>query len=151
MFGPVLADSDGSTEVIARLLQGKVPMNPRFGLQIVDVRDLADLHIRAMTSPCAAGERFLGVGEFMWMVDVSKLLRAELGDAAKRVPTRDMPDFLYRLAALFDPSLRAMSPRLGKTHRHTAAKAKKLLDWQSRPARSTLVDCANSLIANQMV
>jgi len=151
VFGPVLSsESDGSTEVIARLLQGKVPMNPRFGLQIVDVRDLADLHIRAMTAANAAGERFLGVGDFMWMADVSKTLRDELGDAAKAVPKHNMPDILYRLAAMFDPSLNAMTPRLGKMHRHTAAKAQQLLDWHSRPAKATIVDCAKSLIEHKL-
>jgi hypothetical protein len=62
-----------------------------------------------------------------------------------------MPDFLFRLFALFDPSLRAMTPRLGKMHRHTAAKAKRLLGWQSRPAGETLVDCANSLISKRAI
>jgi nucleoside-diphosphate-sugar epimerase len=152
VFGPILTtDSLGSTEVIARLLQGRVPANPRFGLQIVDVRDLADLHIRAMTSPHAAGERFLGVGEFMWMADISQALRSQLGAAASEVPTRAMPDLLFRLFALFDPSLRAMTPRLGKMQRHTAAKAQRLLGWQARPAVATLVDCAASLISKQAI
>jgi nucleoside-diphosphate-sugar epimerase len=152
IFGPILTkDSLGSTEVIRRLLQGRVPANPRFGLQIVDVRDLADLHVRAMISPNAAGERFLGVGEFMWMAEISRTLRSQLGAAGSQVPTRTMPDFLFRLFALFDPSLRAMTPRLGKMQRHTAAKAQRLLGWQSRPATTTLVDCAQSLIARQAI
>lgn len=152
IFGPILTtNSLGSTEIIRRLLQGRVPANPRFGLQIVDVRDLADLHIRAMTSQRAAGERFLGVGEFLWMAEISQTLRSQLGAAASEVPTRRMPDFLFRLFALFDPSLQAMTPRLGKTHRHTAAKAQRLLAWQSRPAAVTLVDCAESLIAKRAV
>jgi nucleoside-diphosphate-sugar epimerase len=152
VFGPILTTrSLGSTEVIRRLLQGKVPANPRFGLQVVDVRDLADLHIRAMISPRAAGERFLGVGEFLWMSEISSILRARLGEAASEVPTRNMPDFLFKLFAMFDPSLRAMTPRLGKKHQHTAAKALQLLGWQSRPAATTLVDCAQSLISNHMI
>jgi nucleoside-diphosphate-sugar epimerase len=148
VFGPILSkDSVGSTDVIRRLLQGRVPANPRFGMQIVDVRDLVDLHIRAMTSPEAAGERFLGVGEFMWMADISRTLRFGLGYAADKVPTRNMPDWMFRLFSVFEPSMRAMTPRLGKMHRHTAAKAQRLLKWQSRPAATTLVECAESLIA----
>lgn len=148
VLGPILsADSAHSTEVLRRLLNGRVPANPRFGLQIVDVRDLVDLHIRAMTSPRAAGERFLGVGEFMWMSDISRTLREQLGPAASKVPTRNMPDWIFRTLALFDPPLRALTPRLGKMHRHTAAKAEELLQWHARPAVTTLVDCANSLIA----
>jgi nucleoside-diphosphate-sugar epimerase len=152
VFGPILTTKSlGSTEIIRRLLQGRVPANPRFGLQIVDVRDLADLHIRAMISPQAAGERFLGVGEFMWMAEISQALRSQLGAAASEVPTRTMPDFLFRLFALFDPSLRAMTPRLGRKVFHTAAKAQRLLGWQSRPAKTTLVDCAESLISRHVV
>ena len=152
VFGPILTvDDTSSTQVIGRLLQGRVPANPRLGLEIVDVRDLADLHIRAMTSPNAAGERFLGVGEFKWMAEISQTLRSQLGTAASKVPTRNMPDFLFRTLALFDPSIRAMTPRLGKMHRHTAAKAQRLLEWQSRPATTTLVDCAKSLIAKHAI
>ena len=152
VFGPILsADSASSTEIISRLLQGRVPANPRFGLQIVDVRDLVDLHIRAMTHPLAAGERFMAVGDFMWMSDISRTLREQLGDAANKVPTRSMPDWIFRTLALLDPSLRAMTPRLGKMHRHTAAKAERVLQWHSRPAVTTLVDCAESLIAANVV
>jgi nucleoside-diphosphate-sugar epimerase len=152
VFGPILSkDSIGSADIIRRLLQGRVPANPHFAMQIVDVRDLVDLHIRAMTSPQAAGERFLGVGEFMWMADISRTLRSSLGDVADKVPTRDMPDWLFRLFSVFEPTMRAMTPRLGKMHRHTAAKAQRLLQWQSRPAVTTLVDCAESLIAKHVV
>ena len=151
VFGPILTvDNSSSTEVIGRLLQGKVPANPRLGLEIVDVRDLVDLHIRAMTSPGAASERFLGVGEFMWMAQISQTLRSQLGAAASKVPTRSMPDFVFRTLALFDPSIRSMTPRLGKMQRHTAAKAQRLLGWQPRPATTTLVDCAKSLIAQKV-
>jgi len=144
-------DSASSTEIIARLLRGDVPANPRFGLQIVDVRDLVDLHIRAMTHPLAAGERFLAVGEFLWMSDISRTLRERLGARASEVPTRTMPDWIFRMASLFDPELRAMAPRLGKMHRHSAAKAEKLLGWHSRPAAATLVDCAESLFATRVL
>jgi dihydroflavonol-4-reductase len=147
VFGPVLTvEKPGSVQVIGRLMQGRVPANPRLGFEVIDVRDLADVHIRAMTSAGAAGERFLAVGEFMWMSDISRTLRAQLGKAASKVPTRTLPDFVFRLMALFDPSLRAMTPRLGRKHRHTSAKARELLGWQPRPAAITLADCARSLM-----
>jgi len=152
VFGPILTvDSMGSTEVIGRLLQGRVPANPHFGLQIVDVRDLVDLHIRAMTSAGAGGERFLGVGKFLWMSEIASTLREQLGAAADKVPTRDMPDFVFRSLALFDPALRAMTPRLGRMQVHTAAKAQRLLGWQPRPVVETLVDCARSLISKKAI
>lgn len=147
VFGPVLtAHGLGSVQVIARLLDGRVPASPRLGFEVVDVRDLADLHIRAMLSPLAAGERLLGVGEFMWMHEISQTLRAQLGQAAAKAPRHRLPDFMLRLMALVDPSLRSMLPRLGREHRHSAAKAQAMLGWRARPAVDTLVDCGRSLL-----
>lgn len=152
VFGPVLtAENLGSVQVIGRLLQGRVPGNPRLGFEIVDVRDLADVHIRAMTSPQAAGQRFIAVGEFMWMTDISKTLRLKLGSSASKVPTRALPDFVLRFMSIFDPALRAVTPGLGRRHRHTSEKAQRLLGWQTRPAAETIVDCAQSLITRKAI
>jgi nucleoside-diphosphate-sugar epimerase len=145
VFGPVLtADNLGSTQIIARLLGG-MPGTPRIGFEIVDVRDLADLHIRAMSTPEAAGERFLGTGEFMWMRDMARALRAGLGDAARKVPTRNLPNLVVRIAALGDPTLREIMPALGRRHRHSTAKAERVLNWRPRPAAETVVACGRSL------
>jgi nucleoside-diphosphate-sugar epimerase len=146
VFGPVLTtDSLGSVRIIARLLGG-MPGTPRIGFEIVDVRDLADIHIRAMTAPEAAGQRFLATGEFVWMRDMALALRAGLGDAASKVPTRNLPNIAVRLAAIADPTLREIMPALGRRHRHSTAKALRLLDWRPRPAAETVVACGRSLL-----
>ncbi|HVH05373.1 MAG TPA: NAD-dependent epimerase/dehydratase family protein [Myxococcota bacterium] len=148
VFGPVLAkESLGSVQLIDRLLKGQPPGVPRFGFSIVDVRDLADLHVRAMTSPAAAGERFLAVGEFLWMKEIADALRAKLGARAARVPTRAMPDLAVRLLALFVPQLRMLAADLGRRNPSTAEKARRLLGFAPRPAADTVVDCAESLLA----
>ena len=148
VFGPLLAAGQrGSVEVVERLLRGRVPATPRIGLEIVDVRDLAALHVSAMSAPQAAGERFIAVGEFLWMADVARILRERLGARAAKVPTRRMPDLVLRLLALFDPGLRAVLPGLGRKHRHTAEKARRLLGWQALPVDETLVACAEGLLA----
>lgn len=147
VFGPILSTGNlGSVQIIARMLSGKMPGNPRIGLEIVDVRDLADIHIRAMKSPAAAGERFLATGEFTWMREMALHLRAGLGAAAYRAPTRQLPDFLVRFAALFDPGLRAITVSLGRRNRHSTDKVKRVLGWQPRPAAEAVVDCGKSLI-----
>jgi len=148
VFGPVLTtDNLGSVQVIDRLLSGRLPGNPRLGFNVVDVRDVADMHIRAMTAPEAAGQRFIAAGDFMWMSDISNTLRAKLGARAKKVPTRALPDFVLRLASIFDRPLRLVTPNLGRKHTFTSAKAQRLLDWTPRPAATTLIDCADSLVA----
>ena len=101
LFGPILGpDYATSIFLVQRLMDGAVPGCPRMYFGVVDVRDVADLHIRAMTNPAAKGERFLAVaGDFVSMVDIARMLKKRMGPAAKRVPTRQLPNWLVRLAA----------------------------------------------------
>lgn len=146
VFGPVLSRENlGSVRIIQGIMQGRPARLPRLGFWIVDVRDLADLHIRAMTSPAAAGQRFIAAGEFMWMEDIAKTLRTVLGAAAAKVPTRRMPDFAFRLAARFTPTLRFFTPELGRKMDLRSDKARRVLGFSPRPAASTVVECAESL------
>jgi len=148
ILGPVLGrDFSDSVQLVQRLLSGKMPGVPRLGFNIVDVRDLADLHMRAMTDPTAAGERFIGAGEFAWMADIAAILRARLGAEAAKVPTMKVPDFLLRVVGLFDRDLGAMNGYLGRKYTYSSAKARSVLRWKPRPLEDTIVDCARSLIA----
>lgn len=114
---------------------------------MVDVRDLADLHIRAMTSAEAAGQRFLAAGDFMWMLDIAKTLRSRLGLRASKVPTRGLPDVVVRLLSwLVMPQLRTLTPELGRRNALTSEKARRVLGFAPRPAATTIVECAESLI-----
>ncbi|MBB5162548.1 NAD-dependent epimerase/dehydratase family protein [Mycobacterium sp. AZCC_0083] len=152
VLGPILStDSIGSVQIIERMLKGSMPGSPRIGLEIVDVRDLVDIHIRAMTAPEAAGQRFLATGEFTWMREMARTLRDGLGPAGAKVSTRQLPDWVVRLTSVFDKSLRDISVSLGRRNRHTTEKAARLLDWRPRPAAPTVIDCANSLIAHGVV
>jgi dihydroflavonol-4-reductase len=99
VLGPALgADFSASIEVFKKLLDGSIPALPPFGFNVVDVRDIARLHALAMTTPEAAGERFIGSGDFYWMSDVARILREELGAKAKRVPSIPVLDFVARTA-----------------------------------------------------
>jgi dihydroflavonol-4-reductase len=149
--GPALGHSgEGSSwELVRRLLSGKMPAIPNIGLGIVDVRDLADLHIRAMTAPQAAGERFLAVGQFLWCREIAAMLRADLGAQASKVPTRKLPNFVARLGARVSPDMALIVPMLGQHIRVDSSKAERLLDWRSRPARDSVVDAARSLLDHQ--
>ena len=148
VLGPVLTmENLGSVQVVERLLTGKMPGNPRLGFNIVDVRDVADAHIRAMTSPQAAGQRFIAAADFLWMKEISKTLRTTLGDRAGKVPTRALPDFVLRLASIFDRPLRMVTPGLGRKHTFTSAKIQRVLGWRPRPVATTVIECAESLLA----
>jgi len=149
VFGPVLGpDYSTSIILVKRLMDGDVPGCPRLYFGAVDVRDVADLHIRAMTDPAAKGQRFLAVGgPFMSMVEMSETLKARLGDAAKRAPTRELPDILLRIMALWDGEVRQLVPELGKHKDAGSAKAERLLGWSPRSAADSIVATAESLLA----
>ena len=147
IFGPILSrDASSSVELIARLLKG-MPGCPRLFFGIVDVRDVADLHLRAMTHAAAKGERFIASsGDLMSMLDVARVLRERLGAAAHKVPTRELPNWLVRFAARFDRKLRPLVPLLDSTRRATSARAQRLLGWTPRSPEDALVATAESLI-----
>ncbi|MBS1692887.1 MAG: NAD-dependent epimerase/dehydratase family protein [Actinobacteria bacterium] len=145
--GPVLgADYSGSVSVVAMLLRGKLPGVPRIGWNVVDVRDIADLHLKAMTSPNAAGERFIGGSDFLWAEDIGAILRENLGGRARGVPKRILPSALVRLAALVDSDMKTLAPRLDVYQQFSSAKAHQLLGWTARPAAEAVIDAAQSLI-----
>ncbi len=148
VFGPVLgADYSASILLIQRLMDGAMPGCPRLHFGIVDVRDVADLHLRAMTHPSAKGERFLAVaGDFVWMRDIARILKARMGAAAKRVPTRELPNWLVRLAALRDPAVKLILPELGKQKNATNEKGRRMLGWTPRSNEESVVATAESLI-----
>ncbi len=148
VFGPVLgADFSTSIEIVKRMLDGQLPAVPRMSFGVVDVRDVADLHLLAMTHPDAAGERFLCVaGEFVSMREIGLMLKRRLGDAARRVPTRELPDWLLRIVAVFDKSVGQVVPELGKTKNGVADKARRMLGWTPRSAEDAVAATADSLI-----
>jgi nucleoside-diphosphate-sugar epimerase len=147
IFGPVLGpDVSSSIELVTRLLKG-TPGCPRLFFAVVDVRDVADLHLRAMTDPAARGERFIATsGGLMSMLDIATVLRTRLGDAARNVPTRQLPNWLVRFASLFDATLRPLLPLLDATRLATSAKAEGVLGWKPRPPEDAIVATAESLI-----
>ena len=117
-----------------------MPGTPKVAYGLVDVRDVADLHVRAMTAPEAAGERFLALGEdFRWISEIGEWLREALPDRAKKIPKRELPSLLVRVAARFDGSLRQLTPELGVRKRATNEKAKRLLGWTPRTDREAAV------------
>jgi dihydroflavonol-4-reductase len=148
VFGPVLGpDYSTSILLVKRLLDGAMPGCPQLDFGVVDVRDVADLHIRAMTHPAAKGERFLAVaGDFVSIREIAKVLKSRMGKSAKRVPTRQLPNWLVRIAALRDPAVKQILPELGKSKNATSEKAKRLLGWAPRSSEEAIVATAESLV-----
>jgi dihydroflavonol-4-reductase len=147
VLGPALgADYSHSIRIIKAMMDGQ-PGLPRINSGFVDVRDVADLHLRAMVDPAGNGERFLAIaGESLWFAEVARVLRARMGAAAGKVATRSLPSWLVRLAARRDPKMKDLLPILGVNMNATSAKAQRLLGWKPRPAEEAIVATAESLV-----
>jgi dihydroflavonol-4-reductase len=148
IFGPALGpDLSASIVLVRSMLEGRLRAVPQLMFGVVDARDVADLHLRAMVDPAAAGERFLATaGDFMSLQAIAQALRTGLGPRADRVSTRVLPNWLVRLAARFSATARqAATPELGRDKNATSAKARAMLGWQPRPAAEALVATGESL------
>jgi dihydroflavonol-4-reductase len=147
VFGPVLGpDYSSSILLVKRLLDGSLPGCPDLWFGAVDVRDVADLHMRAMTDPAARGERFLATGgDFLSVLQIAHILVEGAGGAARKVPTRSLPHWLMRVAGLFDAEVRGVLPELGKRKNASNEKARRLLGWAPRSPRDSVLASARSL------
>ena len=147
VFGPALGpDYSTSILLIQRLMDGAMPGCPQLYLGAVDVRDVVELHIRAMTDPAANGERFLAVaGNNVSVADIGRLLKERMGTTARKVPTRELPNWLVRIVALFDPVAKQIVPELGKLKSASNDKARRVLGWTPRSNEEAIVATADSL------
>jgi nucleoside-diphosphate-sugar epimerase len=148
VFGPVLGpDFSPSVLLLQRLMDGGVPACPRLYFGVVDVRDVADLHVRAMTHPAARGERFLAVaGDCMSILEIAKVLRRRMGASARKVPRFQLPDWLVRIAAIRNSEVKQILPELGKVKNSTNEKARRVLGWTPRSNEESIVAAAESLV-----
>lgn len=147
VMGPVLgADYSHSIRMIRNMLSG-MPGCPRVNSGFVDVRDVADLHLRAMTNPAADGQRFLAIaGHSLWIREVAQVLRRRLGEAAAKVSTDEVPNAVVRQGAAANPALKALVPFLDVDMNASSEKAIRLLGWAPRSAEEAIVAAAESLI-----
>jgi nucleoside-diphosphate-sugar epimerase len=141
-------DVSGANHIVQRMLDGAMPVVPNLFIPVVDARDVAKAHVLAMTNPAAAGERFLlSNGPALSLKEIGAIIRAALGDAAKRVPTRTLPDFVVRVVARFNAEIRPFVPDLGYAKKTSNDKARRVLGWTPREPREAIVAAATSLVA----
>ena len=147
VFGPALgADLSTSLLILKAMLEGQMPGVPQLHLGVIDVRDVAELHLLAMVNPAARGQRFICMsGAAMSFAEIARVLKGRLGALAARVSTRELPNWLVRLAALRDRRAREILPELGKQKNASNEKARTLLSWTPRPREEAIVAAAESL------
>jgi dihydroflavonol-4-reductase len=153
VLGPVLGpDFSGSIALVQAMMNGRSPVAPKINFGLVDVRDVADLHLRAMENPAAKGERFLAVaGEPMSMFEIGRVLRQRLGAAGRRAPRLELPNWAARALARVVPQLREVVPMLGHRRRASGDKARLLLGWNPRPNEEIIMATAESRLALGLV
>lgn len=147
VLGPLQSgDFSTSLEAIKKLLEGSIPGLPNFGFGVVDVRDVADMHLRCLTAPNMANERFICSGPFLMMPEIAQILRAGLGPQARKVPKLQLPNWAVRLAARFDPVIRQVIGELGCRRESPADHAREVLGWVPRPVEESVLDTARDMI-----
>jgi dihydroflavonol-4-reductase len=147
IFGPALAqDTSSSLGIIEALLNGSMPRCPNISFGLVDVRDVADIEVKALTNPEANGQRFiLTAGKCMSLIEIGQVLRENLGERAARVPTKRFPNWAVKFLALFSCKLKAIRANLGIVRNASNAKALRTFEWSPTPVVTTIVDTAESL------
>lgn len=147
IFGPVLSDDmSASILLIQRLLNGDLPGCPKLVFGIIDVRDVASLHLLAMTNPAAAGERFIAISpKSMTVQEIAITLKQRLPQLTTKTPTKVLPNLLLRVIAFFDKEIASVAPQLGRWKDATNEKAVSLLGWKPRSREDAIVATAESL------
>lgn len=148
VLGPILSDDySHSIQTIKQMLKGEMRGCPKLIFGYVDVRDVADLHFKAMTMPQANGQRFIAVaGDAISILDTANILKKNLGDKASKVPTKEIPNWLVKLFAKFNPKVQMIVPHLGLVKKASNEKAKRLLGWKPRTTQEAVLATAESLI-----
>jgi nucleoside-diphosphate-sugar epimerase len=135
-----------SADIIGALMQGRYPATPRLGFSMVDVRDVAAAHLSAMTTPEAAGKRFICHIDFMWMKEIAQLLKTEFSRQGYRISTFPIPDVAMRVIALFDGTIRMLIGQLGRQESYNTAQIRQVLKWSPRPIHTSILDTARNMI-----
>ena len=153
VLGPVL-DSDWGTsgELVRKLMKREIPGCPDNRWAMVDVRDVAAMHVAAMTAEGAAGGRFICAMEDAASVrDVALILRRHFAGRGYDIPTRRLPNWLVHLVAVFDQTARLAVSDLGKRQDLSNQRAREVLGFAPRSLEEMVVSMAESLIEHDVV
>ena len=152
VLGPVMgSDFSASLQIVTQLMQGKLPALPRVGFQIVDVRDVAEAHVLALENDVSIGQRYAVADDFMWFSEVATLLRDAYPNHPRNIPSGEMPGWLLKLMAPFNPPVKQILSELGKRRFVSSEKARSELGWSPIPAREAVLAAADSLLHHKVV
>jgi len=152
VIGPLIGSRhSSSTEVIRRIIQGKDPGWPKLGFSFVDVRDVANAHVKALQLSEARGNRFICSNKYLWMSEIALILKKYLKPRGRKIKTWELPDFMVKLVALFDPTVKMLLPELGRKSEFDTSKIRTQLSWSPRSIEKSICDTAQSLIEHNIL
>lgn len=150
ILGPPLDGHYGSSlRLIERLLKGRDPMVPAYGFPVVDVRDVAEMHVRALLRPETVGRRYIAAAGSLSLAEMGRLLKAEY--PVRRIPTVEAPGVLMRVMALWDPAVRAILPELGRIQRVSNQRAVQEMGMEFIAPQVALKACADWLVRSGQI
>lgn len=141
-----LAGGASSQVLLTRMLNNDLPGLARMSLSVVDVRDVARAHVRALLVPGAASKRFIVSAGTVWMAEIAEVLSKEFTAKGYKIPSTKIPKAVMRVVALWDKQVKAVLPGVGKMVRYDARETQRVLGFEFRPLQQTILDTANSLI-----
>mgnify|MGYP006211013335 FL=1 len=147
VMGPQLGNDLGgaSTQIVSQLISGKFPMIPALSFPFIDVRDVAILHLKAMTTPDADGKRFIAAhSEPTWMYEVAEVLSAA---GYEKIKLKKAPSFMLKLIGLFDNKTKSLVPMLDKYVPCDNSQTVKILNWEPMPWEQAFIEHAKSIEA----
>ena len=147
VMGPQLGNDLGgaSTQIVSQLISGKFPMIPALSFPFIDVRDVAILHLKAMTTPDADGKRFIAAhSEPTWMYQVAEVLSAA---GYEKIKLKKAPSFMLKLIGLFDNKTKSLVPMLDKYVPCDNSQTVKILNWEPMPWEQAFIEHAKSIEA----
>ena len=147
VMGPQLGNDLGgaSTQIVSQLISGKFPMIPALSFPFIDVRDVAILHLKAMTTPEADGKRFIAAhSKPTWMYEVAEVLSAA---GYEKIKLKKAPSFMLKLIGLFDNKTKSLVPMLDKYVPCDNSQTVKVLNWEPMPWEQAFIEHAKSIEA----
>jgi dihydroflavonol-4-reductase len=152
ILGPLLDEDPGtSAALIARLMNGSVPAAARISFAVVDVRDVAAAHVKAMVTPSAGGHRFPMGDKTLSLLDFANTIRRGLPEFSRRLPSRVVPDWMVKLFAFVDKDIRGNVGELGVVRLIDSTEVEKLLGRKLISSEEATITTARSLLEQGVV
>lgn len=152
ILGPILGKDPGtSAAVILKMMKGEYPGVPQLGFPTVDVRDVIELHFKALESEAAIGERYAAVSESIWFKEIAQFVLDAQPSYNKKVKAKELPNWFLKIFSLFEKSTRMIIPELGFKANISNEKAKQQLGFAPRSAKEAVMATANALVEMKLV